>query len=174
MVAIGLSSGFMEPLESTSIHLIQTSIARLVSFFPDREFRQIDIDEYNRQTREEFEQIRDFLILHYHATRRDDTPFWQHCRTMDVPQSLQRRIDLFRSRGRIFREGLELFSEVAWLQVMHGQGLRPAACHPLAMARSEPEVAEYLENVRSVIAKCVDVMPTHEQFIAEHCAATSR
>jgi tryptophan halogenase len=174
VVAVGLSSGFMEPLESTSIHLIQTSIARLISFFPDREFRQVDIDEYNRQTRDEFEQIRDFLILHYHATRRDDTPFWRHCRTMEVPASLQRRMELFRSRGRIFREGLELFSEVAWLQVIHGQGLRPAACHPLAQARSEQELAEYLESVRSVIAKCVEVMPTHEQFIAENCAAGGR
>jgi tryptophan halogenase len=171
VVAVGLAGGFMEPLESTSIHLIQTAIARLITFFPDRGFSQADIDEYNRQSRWEFERIRDFLILHYHATERDDTPFWRHCRTMAIPQSLQRKMDLYRTRGRIFRDGLELFSDVAWVQVMHGQGLRPQAHHPLVDLLPDEEVLEYLDNVRGVIAKCVGVMPTHAQFVAEHCAA---
>lgn len=173
VVAIGLSSGFMEPLESTSIHLIQTAIARLLTLFPDRGFSQPDIDEYNRQGVWEFEKIRDFLILHYHATERDDTPFWRHCRTMDIPESLRQRIDLFKSRGRIFRDGAELFTEVAWVQVMHGQGLRPQSHHPLAELLDEDEALAYLDSVRNTIAKCVDVMPEHATFIAEHCAAVA-
>lgn len=171
VVAIGLASGFMEPLESTSIHLIQTAIARLLTLFPDRSFSQADIDEYNRQGAWEFEKIRDFLILHYHATTRDDTPFWRHCRTMEIPESLRRRIELYRNHGRIVREGAELFSEVAWVQVLQGQGVVPRRHHPLAELLSEQEVTEYLDNVRLTIAKCVDIMPDHAAFIAEHCAA---
>jgi len=171
VVAVGLASGFMEPLESTSIHLIQTAIARLITFFPDRGFSAPDIDEYNRQTRFEFEKIRDFLILHYHLTQRDDTPFWQHCRTMEVPESLRRKMALYASRGRIFRDGSELFAEVAWLQVLHGQGLRAQGYHPLADLIPESEIADYLESIRGVIAKCVDLMPTHEQYIERHCKA---
>ena len=171
VVAVGLSGGFMEPLESTSIHLIQTAIARLITFFPDQAFSAADIDEYNRQCRFEFEKIRDFLILHYHATTRDDTPFWRHCRTMAIPDSLRQKMDLYRSHGRIVRDGAELFSEVAWVQVMHGQGLRPRSHHPLVDLLSDAEVMDYLDNVRGVIAKCVDVMPDHAAFIAEHCAA---
>jgi tryptophan halogenase len=172
VVAIGLSSGFLEPLESTSIHLIQASIARLLAFWPDWGFAAADIDEFNRQNRFEFETIRDFIILHYHQTQRDDTAFWRQVRTMEVPASLQRRIALYRSRGRIFREAGELFAEVAWLQVFEGQGLVPERHHPLADLINADETAEYLASVESVIAKCVDVMPTHEQFIAQHCRAT--
>ena len=171
VVAIGLSSGFMEPLESTSIHLIQSSIARLISFFPDRGFAQHDIDEFNRQNRIEFETIRDFLILHYHQTRRDDTPFWNHVRTMEVPASLRRRMALYQSRGRIVREGGELFAEVAWLQVMHGQGLKATGHHPLADLIPEAETVDYLASVEGVVAKCVEVMPTHAEYIARHCRA---
>ena len=171
VVAIGLSSGFLEPLESTSIHLIQASIARLIQLFPDRGFRDEDIAEFNRQNRFEFERIRDFLILHYHCTERDDTPFWRQCRTMEVPRSLTERMALYRSRGRIFREAGELFAEVAWLQVMHGQGLRPQGYHPLVDLIAESEIAEYLDNVRGVIGECVRVLPTHDEFIARHCRA---
>ena len=170
-IAIGLAGGFMEPLESTSIHLVQSTIARLLTFFPDREFRQVDIDEFNRQTRFEFERIRDFLILHYHATERDDTPFWRQCRAMAVPETLKTKMNIYRSRGRIFRDANELFAEVGWLQVMHGQGLRPEGHHPLADLVPEAETAEYLEGIRDVIAKCVDVMPTHAEYIRQHCAA---
>jgi tryptophan halogenase len=171
VVAVGLSSGFMEPLESTSIHLIQASIARLIAFWPDHAFVQADIDEFNRQNRIEFETIRDFLILHYHLNERDDSPFWRHVRTMAVPESLTRRMNLYRSRGRIFREAGELFAEVAWLQVFEGQGLKPAQPHPLAALIDEDETAAYLRSVEGVIAKCVDLMPTHEDYIARHCRA---
>jgi tryptophan halogenase len=169
-IALGLAGGFMEPLESTSIHLVQTAIARVLTFFPDRGFAQLDIDEFNRQGRFEFEKIRDFLILHYHATERNDSPFWNYCRSMEIPASLQARMDLYRSHGRIFREADELFTEVGWLQVMHGQGLRASAYHPLVDLASEKEIADYLQNIRSVIQKCTAVMPGHAEFVAGNCA----
>ncbi|MDQ3287769.1 MAG: tryptophan 7-halogenase [Pseudomonadota bacterium] len=170
VVALGLSSGFMEPLESTSIHLIQSGIARLTAFFPHGGFEQADIDEFNRHSDFEVDRIRDFLILHYHATQRDDTPFWEHCRTMDIPESLQRRMDLFRSNGRVFRDANEMFAEPSWVQVMHGQRLAPQSYHGLVDVYSEEKITHYLESVRGVIGKCVEAMPTHEAFIARHCA----
>jgi tryptophan halogenase len=169
-VAIGLASGFMEPLESTSIHLIQSSIARLTAFFPHAGFDQTDIDEFNAHSHFEFDRIRDFLILHYHATERDDTPFWDYCRTMDIPESLQRRMALFRSNGRVFREGNEMFAEPSWVQVMHGQRMRVSGYHPLVDLYSEEKISEYLGNIRGVIGNCVKAMPTHQDFIARNCA----
>lgn len=171
VVAIGLAGGFMEPLESTSIHLIQSAIARLLEFFPDAEFDARDTDEFNRLLRLEYEGIRDFLILHYKQTARDDSPFWRHCAAMDIPESLHRKIELYRSRGRIVREGTELFTEPSWLQVMNGQGLKPEADHPLVALLSDRELTDYLEDVRTVIRKCVDVMPAQQEFIAQHCRA---
>jgi tryptophan halogenase len=170
-VAVGLSSGFLEPLESTSIHLIHTAIARIINFFPHAGFDAADIAEYNAMTHWEYERIRDFLVLHYKVTEREDSAFWRYCRHMPVPESLQRKIDLFRSNGRIYRDGQELFAEASWLQVMVGQRLMPLAYHPFADLRPEDEVAAYVDNVRAVIAKCVAAMPTQAQFIADHCAA---
>ncbi len=172
VVAVGLASGFMEPLESTSIHLVQSAIARLTAFFPHGGFDQADIDEFNAHSDFEFDRIRDFLILHYHATERDDTPLWDYCRTMAIPESLQRRLDLFRANGRIFREGNELFAEPSWVQVMYGQRIQPRGYHPLVDVYSEEKIAEYMASVRGVIANCVRAMPTHAAFIAKHCAAT--
>ncbi|MCA1713664.1 MAG: tryptophan 7-halogenase [Gammaproteobacteria bacterium] len=174
VIAIGLASGFMEPLESTSIHLIQSSIARLTAFFPHAGFEQADIDEFNAHSDFEFDRIRDFLVLHYHATERDDTPFWDYCRTMDIPESLKRRMDLFRSNGRVFREANEMFAEPSWVQVMHGQRIRPQSYHPLVDLYSEDKIADYLATVRRVIDNCVQAMPTHEAFIARHCAIAER
>ena len=166
VIAIGLSSGFMEPLESTSIHLIQSTIARLTGFFPHTGFDQADIDEFNAHCDFETVSIRDFLILHYHATERDDSPFWDYCRTMPIPESLQRKMDLYRSNGRVFREHTEMFAEVSWIQVMHGQGLRPRGYHGLADLLPEEQVAGFVGNVRDVIRNCVAQMPTHDAFIA--------
>ncbi|CAN5298728.1 tryptophan 7-halogenase [soil metagenome] len=171
-VAIGLSSGFLEPLESTSIHLINTAISRVISFFPHAGFDAADIAEYNAQTHWEYERIRDFLVLHYKATERDDSEFWNYCRTMPVPDSLQHKMDLFLSNGRIQRDGQELFADPSWLQVMIGQRMRPKAHHPFADLRSEAEVATYVGHIEQVIAKCVKVMPTHAEYIAKHCKAT--
>jgi tryptophan 7-halogenase len=170
-IAVGLSSGFMEPLESTSIHLIQATISQLIAFFPNKEFVQKDIDEFNAQATFQYESIRDFIILHYHANQRDDSPFWKRCREMPIPDSLKEKIELYKTSGRLFRFNNELFTEVGWLQVMHGQNINAERYHPLADLIDEKETDEYLESVREVIARCVELMPTHEQFIAEHCAA---
>ena len=171
VVAVGLSGGFLEPLESTSIHLIQTAVARLITFFPDQGFSQADIDEYNAQIDFEFTRIRDFIILHYHLNERTDSPFWTRCREMEVPESLKRRMALYRQRGRIFREGSELFTEVGWLQVLNGQGLMPEAYNPLVDLYPEKDIEAFLNDIRSVIDRCVDVMPDHLAFIKDHCAA---
>jgi len=170
-VAVGLSSGFLEPLESTSIHLIQTAISRIIGFFPHAGFDAADIAVYNAVTQTEYERIRDFLVLHYKLTARSDSAFWDYCRTMPIPDSLQRKIDLFASNGRTLRDSEELFTEMSWLQVMVGQGLVPRGYHPFADLLPEDQVAAYLHNVEQVIAKCVNAMPTQAAFIAEHCAA---
>ena len=170
-VAVGLSSGFLEPLESTSIHLIHTAISRIINFFPHTGFDAIDIAEYNVLTHWEYERIRDFLVLHYKQTARDDSEFWNYCRNMSIPDSLQRKMELFRSNGRIFRDGQELFAEASWLQVMVGQGIVPRAYHPFADLRPEAEVMAYLKDVELVIAKCVNAMPAQADFIAQHCAS---
>jgi len=171
VVAIGLSAGFLEPLESTAIHIIQSAIQRLITFFPDESFNPVDIKEFNRQHRFEFESIRDFIILHYKANQRQDAKFWKDCAHMDVPDSLIHKLELFKAHGRIVRNDAELFTEYSWLQVMEGQNLKPERYHPLVDLQSEEATAEYLEGVRNVIAKCVDVMPDHAAYIAEHCAA---
>ncbi len=173
VVAVGLSSGFLEPLESTSIHLIQSTVGRLVTFFPDGGFDQADIDEFNRQADFEVERIRDFLILHYRATRRTDSAFWDHCRTMPIPATLQRKMDLWQAHGRLVRDDNELFAEVGWLQVLHGQGIEAGGYHPLVDLLGEDEVAAYLEQIAGVVKKCVSVMPTHKEFIAAVVAAGS-
>ena len=171
VVAIGLASGFLEPLESTSIHLIQQGIQQLIDFFPDRGFDAADVDEFNRSNRFHYERIRDFIILHYHLNQRDDSAFWQACAHMEVPKTLTEKLDLYRSHGRVVRRDNELFAEVAWVQVMEGQNLMPQRPHPLADLPSEPDTHDFLERIRQVIAKCVDVMPDHAAYIAQHCAA---
>ena len=170
-VAVGLASGFLEPLESTSIHLIQSTIIRLVRLLPDRGFDPATIAEFNRQTDFEYARIRDFIILHYKATTRDDTPFWRQCRDMEVPDTLQRKIDLFAANGRIFREDDELFTEESWIQVFLGQGVIPRGYDPLVDIKPEAQVEEYLGNIQRVIARCVSLMPDHAEFVAKTCAA---
>jgi tryptophan halogenase len=160
-------------LESTSIHLIQTAISRFVDLFPHASLDAADIAEYNRQAAFEMERIRDFIVLHYKLTARSDTPFWDYCRTMPVPDTLTEKLELFASNGRIYRVGVELFSEYSWLQVMHGQGLRPRSHHPMADIRPLEQVQAFADNLREVVRRCVDVMPTHADFIAANCAATA-
>jgi tryptophan halogenase len=170
VVAVGLASGFMEPLESTSIHLIQTTVSRLASLFPDQGFNETDIEEFNRQSDFEFERIRDFLILHYHATERSDTEFWNYCRTMSIPDTLRHKMELWRANARVFRENAELFSEISWVEVFLGQNLVPRSYHPLVDALEEERIANFLDNVRSTIKRCVEVMPTHAAYVAQQCA----
>jgi tryptophan halogenase len=174
VVAVGLASGFLEPIESTSIHLIQSAIQRLVDFFPDRGWSSIDRDEFNRQTRFDYERIRDFIVLHYHLNQRTDSPYWLECANMAIPDTLRRKMDLYRSHGRVVRWDNELFSEVAWIQVFEGQNMPIDGYHPLADAQSEQDIAEYLDGIRGVIAKCVDVMPSHDEYIASTCAVRKK
>jgi len=171
VVSIGLSCGFIEPLESTSIHLIQMGIAHLLEYFPAAGFQEADIHQYNRIMANEYQWARDFVILHYKATERDDTPFWNYCRTMEVPELLQHKIDLFRSNGRTFREGMELFTKNNWVQVLHGQRVRPQSYNPLVDLIGEQEIKGYLDEVSTVIRNCADHMPLHADFIAANCAA---
>jgi tryptophan halogenase len=171
VLAIGLAGGFIEPLESTAIHLVQMGIAHLLTMFPSTRFDAEDREQYNRIMAQEYEWVRDLIILHYKATERSDSPFWNQCRTMEVPASLVQRMALFRTHGRVNREGNELFTKLSWLQVMHGQRVTPQSYHPLADLRTEDQIAEYLEEVSGVIAACADAMPSHSRFIADNCAA---
>jgi len=172
-VAIGLAGGFLEPLESTSLHLVQSGIVRLMRLLPDGGFNQANIDEFNRQTDFEFERIRDFIILHYKATERADSPFWDHCRTMEVPATLQRKIDLWMANARIFREDEELFAEESWIQVFLGQGMVPRGYDPMVRIKSDVQINQFLSNIRLVIGKCVDVMPSHGEYVAKTCPAAA-
>ena len=168
-VAVGLSSGFMEPLESTSIHLIQRSIVRFMQMFPSDGVRQPDIDEFNNQMKFEIENIRDFIILHYHVTNRTDTPFWRHCRTMEIPESLQHRIDLFKETGRVFKVPTELFGENSWTQVMLGQGLSPEQYHPIVNMMDEQELRDFLGGIHGPVERLVSQLPEHQRFIDHYC-----
>ncbi len=170
-VAIGLSSGFLEPLESTSIHLIQRSIFRFMRMLPLREIVQSEIDEYNHQTKIEWEPIRDFIILHYKLTNRNDSDFWNYVRTMEIPEALSHRMKLFAESGRVFREGDELFGENSWIQVMLGQGIMPADHHPIADVMSEKEMRVFLEHIENNVKRTVDRLPSHESYIANYCRA---
>ena len=170
-VAIGLSSGFLEPLESTSIYLIQSGIARLVNLFPDRGFSQVVIDRYNAQAAFEFERIRDFIILHYYATQRDDTPLWNYCRTMQIPEPLDNNIRLFRDSGRFYRDAEEMFALTSWVQVMIGQHIDPRSYHPSVDSIPEHELRGLIDSAKRVIDNCVEVMPDHQAFIDRYCKA---
>ncbi|MFC0633540.1 tryptophan halogenase family protein [Brevundimonas balnearis] len=170
-VALGLAAGFMEPLESTSLHLIQTGVLRLIRLWPGAGFDPADIAEFNRQTDFEYERIRDFLVLHYKATRRDDTPFWRHCREMAIPDTLQRKIDLWMAHARVVREDEELFAEESWIQVFLGQGWTPRGYDPLVDVLDETEIETFVRNVETTILKCVAVMPEHAAFVAKHVKA---
>jgi len=171
-VAIGLAAGFLEPLESTSIHLVHAAAVRLVHLFPDRATDQATIDEFNRQSDFEWERIRDFIILHYWANERPGE-FWEHCRNMELPATLQRKIDLWRSNGRIFREDDELFTEVSWIEVFIGQGIMPKSYDPLVAIKSDSQIEQFLSNIAATINRCVDVMPTHDEYVAKYCPAES-
>jgi len=170
-IAIGLSAGFVEPLESTGLHLIQSSIAKLLGLFPNKGFNQADIDTYNDQQSIELERIRDFIILHYKVTEREDSEFWRFCKNMDIPDYLQKKIDLYKANGRIYRQDTELFNETSWLAVMHGQGIQPDGYHPVVDALNEAEITRRLEHIKAVIDTSVATMPMQSEFINQHCKA---
>lgn len=166
VVSLGLSSGFIEPLESTSIHLVQAGITRLLQHFPDRDFSPVNIAGYNRRLGREVELIRDFVILHYHATQRDDSPFWRQVAAMPIPDSLAERVEAFRDRGLLYQVGAdEYFSQASWLAVMHGQGVQPRAFNPLYAYQNEERAAAGLRNISDVFARTVEALPEHEAFL---------
>jgi tryptophan halogenase len=171
VIAMGLSSGFIEPLESTSIHLIQRSITRLMQMFPYDGIREPDIVEFNTQMDFEVINIRDFIILHYHVTNRTDTPFWRFCRSMEIPDSLQHRIELFKQTGRVFQVPTELFGENSWTQVMLGQGLMPEQYHPIVNMMDDTELESFLSSIDQSVENKVSQLPKHLDFINYYCKA---
>jgi tryptophan halogenase len=166
VMGLGLAAGFMEPLESTSIHLVQTAITRLLALFPARDGMAAPRDEYNRATAEEWERIRDFLILHYHLTVREGA-MWRHCATMALPEPLAWKIRQFRETGRLVSFGYELFQNASWLAVHIGQGNIPLAHDPLADQRPQVDAAGRLRGLRQVIAEAAEAMPGHADFIRQ-------
>jgi tryptophan halogenase len=167
VIAIGLSSGFLEPLESTSIHLIQTGIHRLLAMFPSAGFSAADTREYNLQARTEYEDVRDFIIAHYKVTRRSGDPLWEHVRTMDVPDTLTERFELFRSSGRFFKHGAqELFAEESWVQVLIGQGFEMRA-DPVTEFVPAEELAGFLGDIADVIDDVAERLPDHGAFVSQ-------
>ena len=172
VVAIGLSSGFLEPLESTSLHLIQAGISKLLALFPTRDMDPLLVDEFNRISIAEFERIRDFLILHYKLTTRDDSELWRYCAAMPIPDTLQWKIDHFRSAGRLVAREFDLFAAPSWLAVHIGQGHRPAALDPLLAARGIDGRA-HLAKLADAMARAAETMPTHAEYVSARCGASS-
>jgi tryptophan 7-halogenase len=171
VVALGLSSGFLEPLESTSIHLIQAGIARLLELLPSRGCAPAQTQRYNRLMAAEFENVRDFLVLHFHLTERDDTPYWSALRNMEIPRSLADRLAIYEASGRIFREADELFTKTSWLAVMEGQGASVLDDDPLALTVPDDLAAARLARISASAAAAVEAMPAHADFIAANCRA---
>jgi tryptophan halogenase len=169
-VAIGLAGGFLEPLESTSIHLIQTGLQKLISLFPDTGFATAEINEFNRMTAREYDYLRDFIILHYHAGSRDDTPFWRRCRGAAIPETLRQRIELFRHKGRVFRPPEDLFTEDSWLAVMLGQDISPEGCDPLVEAVPPDQLRNYVLYIRKLFGEAANSLPSHRTFLDRFCA----
>ena len=172
-VAVGLSGGFVEPLESTSIYLVQAAITHLLELFPDRGFEPIDIDEYNRIMDLEFERVRDFIVLHYHATERDDAPLWNLVRNMSIPDSLASKIELFRERGVVVNYQHGLFHEPSWVAVYLGQRIMPRRYDPLADLTPLEDLRREAAATRALIRQAADSLPSHEDFIARYCAPRS-
>jgi tryptophan halogenase len=170
-VALGLAGGFLEPLESTSIQLIETGIEKLRRLFPDKTFDPALAEEFNRTSQLEYERLRDFLVLHYKATSRDDSPLWRECRAMSVPDTLEYKMKLFRSRGFLVRYEWETFYDPSWLALYTGFGLLPEHYDPLADFFPVDELREQFARMRGNIANMAQQTPTHAEFIARHCAA---
>ena len=168
-VGLGLAAGFLEPLESTSIHLIQRGVIRLLQMFPHGGIVESDRAEFNRQMDTEFRYIRDFIIMHYHVTERTDSEFWRHCRDMDIPESLQHRLDLFRDSGRVFEAEADIFRENSWVQVMLGQGIEPQSYHPIVDMMADEELRQFMQIQEKKVDHVLSQLPTHQEFIDRYC-----
>lgn len=174
VVSLGLASGFLEPLESTSIHLVQSAIGRLMTNFPDKCFNEKDTEYYNQRTLQEYEQVRDFIILHYCATQRDDSEFWNYVRTMELPDTLQQRIDIYKENGRLYRHDNELFSEPSWFAVFEGQNIRPKRYHPGVNHLSDDVLDKRMAEIRRAMNKCLEAFEDHEVYLKKVCQSTPR
>ena len=170
VVALGLASGFVEPLESTSIHLIMIGVTRLMQLFPFAGISQAAVDRYNRQADDELEKIRDFIILHYKATERTDSPFWDRVRAMDIPDSLAQRIELFRQSAQVYQAPGELFQVDSWLQVLLGQRVQPRAYHHMGRLMPPQQLKAALEDLKRNIDGMVARLPQHQAFLDRYCA----
>jgi tryptophan halogenase len=170
-IAMGLASGFLEPLESTSIHLVQVAIAKLLAMFPKEGLNERLINRYNAEMAFNYDDVKDFLIAHYKVTEREDTPFWKYVKHMDIPDSLEEKLDIFRTRGEVMARHNELFKETSWFAVLMGQGLMPESYHPVADAISEDELRLRLTKIRTGIMSRVNGMPSHKDFIRANCAS---
>jgi tryptophan halogenase len=173
VVALGLASGFVEPLESTSIQLIMTGVNRLIYMFPFFGVTPSFVDQYNEDVRHEQERVRDFIILHYHVSERDDTQFWRECTSMSVPDTLSRRIQMFRERAHAWQGAGELFRVDSWTHVMLGQRLQPAHYHQLTTALPDRDLTRLLEGIRTAVNGTVERMPIHQDFLAQYCPASA-
>lgn len=170
--AIGLAAGFIEPLESTGLQLTQSGIIRLISLFPGQGDMTERAQAYNRYSAEEITSIRDFVLCHYKLTERDDSAFWRYCRDMDIPDSLQQRLDLYRENGGIFRNSNnELFNEISWFSMFHGQKLTPQQVHPLAAQLPAEQLNQHILNLQRIFQQSVAPLPSHAAFIQQHCKA---
>jgi tryptophan halogenase len=167
-IAIGLAGGFIEPLESTAIHIIQQGIMQLIKYFPGYGINEYEVAEYNNYMTTDYNEIKDFIILHYCQTERDDSPFWQFCKNMDIPASLKARMDLFKNTGRFVPKSNEIFVD-SWLQVMIGQGLIPDQHHPLADELSDSELKGFLDNIENDILSKVQQLPSHGDYLDRNC-----
>jgi tryptophan halogenase len=171
-VALGLASGFIEPLESTSIHLVIMGVTRLMQLFPFNGVTDALMDEYNQINRIEMEQLRDFIVLHYKSTEREDTPFWEYCKNMEIPSTLQHRIDLFKNNGHAYQAGGELFRVDSWTQVMFGQRIMPEHYHHLTHIMSASDLQRLLSSIKADIHKTVAQLPNHSDFVKRYCKSS--
>jgi tryptophan halogenase len=170
VVAMGLSSGFIEPLESTSIHLIKIAVPRLIQAFPFGGVSDAAVARFNAESRKEMEHIRDFIILHYKLTERDDSPFWRRCRDMQIPDSLAQRIALFRDNAAAYQGADEMFRIDSWIMVMLGQGIEPASYHQAARMMDSAQLHQALSDLKSGIAAELGRLPQHQQFVERYSA----
>ena len=168
-LALGLASGFVEPLESTSIHLIMSGIIRFMRLFPFNGITEQAVSEYNTQLKSEIENIRDFIVLHYKVTERTDSEFWRHCNSMEVPDSLAHKISLFKRTGRVFLDDGDIFRVDSWVQVMLGQGIKPEQYHLIASLMSDEELTRFLTSIKQQISQRVAALPSHKVFLQQYC-----
>lgn len=175
VIALGLSSGFLEPLESTSIALIETGIEKIKALFPDKDFAPELVDEFNDWSRREMERVRDFIILHYWANQRakggggDTTAFWRDCNAVALPDSLRRKVELFRQRGHFVRYRWEMFQPASWMAIYAGFELLPETVDPALDGIDAQALSAPLAEMRKAIAEVVASAPPHAAFLDQYC-----